>query len=51
MRVQVVPWSVDRKMPRTPPVLTLVQRVWYDAPLSALPKPMVSACSTPAGWT
>lgn len=46
MRVQVEPWSVDRKMPRTPPIFALVYRVWYEAPVAALPKPMASACST-----
>ena len=46
MRVQVAPLSVERKMPRTPAIFALVYRVWYDAPAAALPKPIVSACST-----
>ncbi len=33
-------------MPRTPPIRALVYSVWYEAPAAALPKPIVSACST-----
>lgn len=34
-------------MPRTPPIFALTKTVWYGAPEAALPKPTLSACSTP----
>lgn len=34
-------------MPRTPSIRALVNSVWYEAPGAALPKPTVSASSTP----
>src|SRR5881392_2080351 len=46
-RVHDAPASVERKMPRTPPIFALAYSAWYVAPGAALPKPMVSACSTP----